>query len=869
LFGIPTYLLCSFTRFFTTLCIALVITACNHPGSHKKYVYLNAEVQKQATVHLDTINRLNEQGKYAEAILSAERLLSLVEDENGPDNRGVAFCHSLLGGLYNSFGDYDKALKQLTLALEISKNFDVPDTSLEATCLGLLSKVYMNKGQFYKAKPFAKRALELREQSMGDKHFMISTSLNTLGEIYLNLDEFDRAETLFLRAIEIRKMHQNTHGLVISLNNLCRLYYQSGYLESAEKVGQTSLELGTISLSKDHPHIADTLNLLGRIKASEEHFQAAFQYLKLAQLITDETIDDMKGFTSSSQKLKFIQNSQNDLHMFLSLILNHLQDSPEAVREGMNILLRRKGIILDMQKRFQEAMFASDLKTMDTFNRLSEVRSHLTRLTFSGPGRTSLNIYNYKISQLRDQKERLEIELSTRNQAYKVYLRKVESTCENVAAELKKRGNSALVELMRVRLHNFKIKSSSEWDEDHYFAFILLPGNPYKLSVADLGKVEYIDQLISQYKKMILRKNVSENIKAIFMADRLYSSVFKPISRFLNNQKTVYLSPDGNLNLIPFEVFHKPGARYLIEDYTFNYLSSGRDILGHGEAQQKGSKVILMGDPDFDYATVSSTEWAKLKNPNDPLFSSTGQRSILDRDLSFNRLPGTKEEVLTIQSLLSKWQSEVYTGKEASENILFANQKPRILHLATHGFFLKDIDYRPAIYKSDETAKEINFKEINVNNSANMKRAITNPFMQSGFVLAGANKSIALQNSDNLPGIVTAEKILSLNLAGTDMVVLSACNTGIGEVKSGEGVFGLRRAFTQVGAKSLVMSMWNVPDKETKELMIQFYKNICFMQMDRCNALRQAILNQKEIIRHRHGNDSPFYWGAFVFLGEA
>ena len=117
-------------------------------------------------------------------------------------------------------------------------------------------------------------------------------------------------------------------------------------------------------------------------------------------------------------------------------------------------------------------------------------------------------------------------------------------------------------------------------------------------------------------------------------------------------------------------------------------------------------------------------------------------------------------------------------------------------------------------------------------------------------------------------GIVTSEEILGLQLRGTDMVVLSACDTGLGEVKTGEGVFGLRRAFTQAGARSLVMSMWAVPDKETKELMVEFYKNILSGKMNRCQALRQAALKEMTIVKERYGYANPFFWGAFVFMGE-
>jgi CHAT domain-containing protein len=191
---------------------------------------------------------------------------------------------------------------------------------------------------------------------------------------------------------------------------------------------------------------------------------------------------------------------------------------------------------------------------------------------------------------------------------------------------------------------------------------------------------------------------------------------------------------------------------------------------------------------------------------------------------------------------------------------------PRILHLATHGFFLKDIEFSPLKHLSSK--RGISIVKANKKNLSIQRIKIENPFLQSGFVLAGANSTLKSSDSKNFDGIVTAEKILGLKLMGTDMVVLSACNTGVGEAKRGEGVFGLRRAFTQAGAKSLVMSMWSVPDKETKELMVEFYKNILSGKMNRCQALRQAALKEFKIVKERYGFPNPLFWGAFVFMGE-
>lgn len=844
-----------------------LIVSCKTAELQSKPVVLKGEDYEQATALLYKINRLNEQGKYAEAIFSAEKLCTIVEAEKGRDHQGVGVCLNVLGGLYNSFGDYEKAEKKLKRALEINQKLAEGNRTQYAASLGLLAKVYINKGEYRQAEPFAKEALKIREQVQGDDHFMVSTSLNTLGEIYLYLHEFNKAEPLLLRAIEIRKKHANTHSLVISLNNLCRLYYNAGYHKSAEQLGKTTLELGEFSLGKNHPHLAETLNLLGKITASEGRFQKAFEYMKRAQEIDFESIDYIKGFTSEAQKLKFMQKSQEDLHVFLTLILKELTDSPEVVREGMNTVLRRKGIILDVQKQFQKALVTGGEWTVANFERLSEVRSHLTKLAYSGPGQKNPDAYKKEISLLRDEKEKLEIQLGSSNQAYMVYLKKADASCENVAAELRKYGKGALVELIKVSLYNFKGKADRLWDEDHYFAFILTADNPFDLRMVDLGRADTVDSLISQLKKIILKTKHHENNKIISLASRLYSTVFLPIEKELGARQKVFLSPDGNLNLIPFEIFYKPDSGFLIEDYTFNYVSSGRDILGYGQAPKKGSKTLLLGDPDFDMKTEKKTSVKEIKTEAELREETTiAQRAVLLRDLSFGRLPGTRDEVQAIQSLMGEEQVEIYTGEDATEEVLRIMKTPRILHLATHGFFLKDIEISPL--KNPSAKRGLSIAKVNQNNLSIQRIKIENPFMQSGFALAGANNTLKLRDSKNFDGIVTAEKILGLKLMGTDMVVLSACNTGVGEVKKGEGVFGLRRAFTQAGAKSLVMSMWSVPDKETKELMVEFYKNILSGQMDRCQALRQAALKEFQIIKERYGFPNPLFWGAFVFMGE-
>jgi CHAT domain-containing protein len=241
------------------------------------------------------------------------------------------------------------------------------------------------------------------------------------------------------------------------------------------------------------------------------------------------------------------------------------------------------------------------------------------------------------------------------------------------------------------------------------------------------------------------------------------------------------------------------------------------------------------------------------------------------RGLVFDRLPGTRAEVETIHALLGPDQGALYTDKDAREAILMQCDAPRMVHLATHGFFLEDQEL-PDV-GGDGLSRALTFGSLPLSSPSptaspapSGSKRFENPLLRSGIVLAGANTAIGADG--HARGIVTAEKILGLNLRGTEMVVLSACETGLGDVQAGEGVFGLRRAFTQAGAKSLVMSLWSVPDQETQELMVQFYRYLLTDSMSRSQALRQAALQQIRIVEERYGFPHPLYWGAFVFMGE-
>nr|WP_243147306.1 CHAT domain-containing protein [Scytonema sp. UIC 10036] len=328
---------------------------------------------------------------------------------------------------------------------------------------------------------------------------------------------------------------------------------------------------------------------------------------------------------------------------------------------------------------------------------------------------------------------------------------------------------------------------------------------------------------------------------------RLRKILFDPLLIAIGDRKRLLLAPDGELNKLPFEVLPLDENRRLIDEYHISYLSTGRDVLYfQGVTNIQPTEPLVFADPDFNLCVTESTTATE-----NSAFSGRHSQDLERNTLYFQDLPGTRTEGEKIAALFGI--EPILEGK-VLETRLKACCSPYILHLATHGFFLKD-------QKRDPHLKTLEYL-------GNMDRLsgyrLENPLLRSGLALAGVNtwlqgRSLPLEAED---GILTAEDVSGLDLLDTELVVLSACETGLGEIRTGEGVFGLRRAFVLAGAKRLVVSLWSVPDRQTQELMTNFYERI--LKGQPCaDALRDA---QLEIKREYH---NPFYWGAFICQGNS
>jgi CHAT domain-containing protein len=329
------------------------------------------------------------------------------------------------------------------------------------------------------------------------------------------------------------------------------------------------------------------------------------------------------------------------------------------------------------------------------------------------------------------------------------------------------------------------------------------------------------------------------------------------LEQALASARRVYFAPDGVLNTIPIGLMADDNGRLVMERYDLRIVNSTKDLLRTPRLAQAKS-ALLVGNPKFDL--VSASQRTALAQLNDGSHSGgAGQQQVTvpgsqrGGELTgpaLNPLPGTQVEVNAIEKLLtsSGWKADAYTGEMALKAAVTGAHGPRVVHVATHGFFLSDQDLAAKTQGQQPVTGQ-------------------DPMLRSGLFFAGADRVRAgtPQVAGLDDGVLTAYESSQLNLEGTELVVLSACETGLGAQSNSEGVFGLRRGLQEAGASAVMMSMWSVPDTETQELMALFYKH-WLGGMEKPDALRTAQLEERETVRRRYGKDLPYYWGAFVMV---
>jgi CHAT domain-containing protein len=452
------------------------------------------------------------------------------------------------------------------------------------------------------------------------------------------------------------------------------------------------------------------------------------------------------------------------------------------------------------------------------FDKLAATRTQLAALLFREPEELSPGQYRTQVEALRTEAERLENILGQSSVEFRVESEPV--TIAAVQPWIPK--EAALVELVLYKPFNPKAtKPDEKWGTPRYAAYILHRSGDIKW--VDLGEAEPINRAVADFREAL--QSSSSDIQPVARA--LDAKLMQPIRKLLGNTRTILLSPDSQLNLIPFAALVDENNNYLVENYSITYLTSGSDLLKLQTDAPSRQAPVLLANPDYANPGNPETVQIASTSPSTDVTTSRGSnnsRSVDFAQLKFAPLEGTKLEADTIAPLLSN--VTVLTQSQATENTLKQLQAPNILHVATHGFFLQDVECVPASDARGGFSTPATIVPEYVGDRKQVCRPTPsnteNPLLRSGLALAGFNP----RTSGNEDGVLTALEAAGLNLYGTQLVVLSACETGLGDVNNGEGVYGLRRAFVTAGAESQLMSLWKVDDYGTSELMSLYYKRL-------------------------------------------
>jgi CHAT domain-containing protein/Tfp pilus assembly protein PilF len=779
---------------------------------------------------------LSSRGEYVAAQRLHEQALAIL-DAMKEDVRGQL---STLGLLYMQT-DQARAKTTFDRYLALIKT-DTIDRQLHFTWW--VSGIYRRAGRLDLATPLEKQALDMArkeiarvEKAHGADAKELEPLLFALGGMLMETGDLAGADPVLTRSIALQEKHRGFPPYA----QLATLRRKQGRPKEALALyakAQATMPGGTGLYSM----MGDIERELGNTKRAEELYIAAQRDLdklfgKRAMLVlrlhlglyavhvAAKKLDKAERVLADNldiaeRELAFVLASgterdhlayfEREAHLLDTTIGFHAQVAPKrasAARLAFTTLLRRKGRVLDAAAAslgtLRARLSVDDKKLLDE---LEAARAKLAKIAVQGAQMTP--DYGKQVAELSDQIQRLEVTLARKNAELKIALQPVELA----AVQKKLPKGTRLVELVNYQPGDPTAAFSAKpaLPPRRFAAYVL--GERGDPTLVDLGEAQPIEDAIAKLRSALADP---DNDRVVELAKALHDLTFGKLTRALGGAKHVLIAPDGALNVVPFAALHD-GKQYLVASYTFTYLTSGRDLLRMGvSAAANHSAPVIFADPDFNGPKTATPPATR--------------RSRAMQGLTWKRLPGTAQEADALEKSLTG--AKVYRDKQATEATLKSLRAPSILHLATHGFFLADAD-----------------------------ATVENPLLRSGLVFAGANA----MSSGTDDGVVTALEAAGLDLRGTRLVVMSACETGVGKITNGDGVYGLRRAFVIAGAESLVMSLWEVDDAATRDLMDGYYKKLK-AGLGRSAAL-QAI--QREMLAKKP-YAHPYYWASFVAAGDS
>ena len=845
----------------------------------------------------ENANDLNEVGErmyaYRKYKLAEESFIgakNLHENKQGPE---YANTISNLGLLYHTTGRLSKAEKYTREAWELRKGMA---KDLQAISMNNLSVILKDKGLYNEAEQLINEAIVYNKETIGDKTIQQAVALNNkaiilhnlgryedaekamkqclaiakeelkeksanyvklkinLALLYRDSKAYDKAEREYKEAIEIkeRKMGKKHPDYAHLLKGLAALYMETGNYKEVEELLKEAETIYEKKFGEEHPSYASTINDLGSYYRVRKQYPKAQQHLQKAvdlrkkllgtqhpdyiQSLEEQALlewetgninasqprfaeviattmaykDNYFASMSEAEKEKFWATLTPRLDKYYSFIADNHAQHPTLIKVLFELRMETKGLLLNNSNRIKNTILNSgDEALIAKYNQWIDKKEELARLyTYS---KEELKEEEIDLGKLEEETNQLEKDLAKQSSLFSDgFLSDDDHGLETIKSALT--AEEALLEIVTFR------KFNSTFTDSITYAFIVQkPGKDPGLVLLEHGH-----KLNGSYFKYY-RNTIIHHVEDKKSYDRFWS----PVQPALTGVSTVYISLDGVYNQININTLKDAKGQYVLEKENLVFLTNARDL------------------PVVKQRRASSAQSFKTHNKAHLYgFPTYGEGEIIP-------LPGTKAEVNAINTTLKKYgfNTSLFLASNATEeNVKMQASNAGILHIATHGFFLSDVDYTGSS------------KVFGIETS----KAKQNPLHRAGLLFAGASETMTGEETDHTDsnnGVLTAYEVMNLNLQNTDLLVMSACETGKGDVKAGEGVYGLQRAFQVAGVKSLVMSLWKVDDAATMLLMNTFYK---YLMADSKKDLEIAFIKAQKALKVKYPD--PFYWGAFVLI---
>lgn len=844
----------------------------------------------------DLANSYQNLGEFSNARALYARARRAYAGRLGPDNNGATAAWYNQALLDARLGDYAEAQRGLRRAMATWTRVLGPDHANVGRAMSALAAIMSNQGRDREALPYHEQALDIRRRALGPQHPLVAVTLSDMAQA---LDRLGRSREGIERSNEAIAIWEGggnpadlADGLVVQAAILARL----GQVAMAERTQIRALELRASVLGPGHPSVAASEVALASVQARLGRGAEALSRGLRGRRIAREHALLTLGALPERQALDYAETWPKGLDIAMSFA------ATPADREAVldELILGRSLTLDEMSLRRRATAGNESEDTTALWGRLRSARQRLANLVVRGPSGDA-RAHATLVDDARRDKEDAERALTERSATFRTNTRRVTIGLAEVRATMP--AGTALISYSRydrtvVTPAGNAARAATARTVPSYIAFVLRPGAGEPVAVP-LGSATAVEGAITAWRDELVG-GVARQPVDLAAAERalrvsgaaLRRRVWDPVAAYLEGATRVFLVPDSAINLVPFAALPASTGGYLLErGPVIHYLSAERDLATPAPTRTAAPGTLLaVGGPAFSTREVfasaapkpgAAPKLAPATTPRPEAVIATrgpgvGTTCVGFRSMTFKSLPAARAEAEEVAALWTSSRAGVgepartLVGTVASEaSFKQLAQGRRVLHLATHGFYLGD--------ECDE-AQPQNTRAVGGLTSGTapapvrprVRRAQTspeNPLLLSGLALAGANRRSSA-GADEDDGILTAEEVAGLDLTGLDWAVLSACNTGLGVVRVGEGVLGLRRAFQMAGARTVIMSVWSVEDQSTRQWMRALYRGRFERGLDTADAVHQAALSTLRARRSATGSGHPFYWAGFVAAGD-